>query len=297
MSQHINKCCQSWESLGLPLAKQKLQPPSTCVTWLGIEVDTASMELRIPPDRIEATISLLRSWRKKDSCTKTELQSILGKLHFISKCCKPARLFVNRMLETLRNANAHGYTQHVPLDSEFQKDINWFIDFLPSFNGKSVIRDKRIDYTAEVDSCLTGCGALCQNEFYHEIFPDFIQTESHPIAHLEMLNLVLAAKVWAKKWAGHRVLFLCDNMVSVSVLATGRARDHFLMACAREIWLQTALYDWELVAEHRSAECMQTADALSRAHLSEHFVKKFAHLPSTGRIHIDARLFKLTSSY
>ena len=284
--------------LGLPIARHKLQPPSTQVTWLGIVIDTDQMEIRIPDDRLTETLTLVRSWRSKTSCSLRDLQKILGKLHYVSTCCKPARLFVNRMLETLRSAYDSPH-EHISLDSNFQKDICWFVDFLSQFNGKSMIRHPHIDYTVRLDACLSGCGAICDgiDEYYHTPFPGFILDKCHIIAHLEMLNIVVAMKIWSEHWAGKCVKILCDNAVACSVLTSGRGRDPFLLACAREIWLLSALSDCSIEAQHEPAVNMVLADALSRAHLSEYFREKIAHLPITGRVQVDARLFKVTTTY
>ena len=143
------------QALGLPIAKHKLQPPSTRVTWLGIEIDTDHMEIKLPSDRLEEILTLVRQWRQKKSCSLHELQKLLGKLHYVGRCCKPARLFVNRILDTLRGA--HGMpSELIPLGPDFIKDICWFTDFLSQYNGKSLIKQAKIDYTARLDSCLTG---------------------------------------------------------------------------------------------------------------------------------------------
>lgn len=34
--------------LGLPESIDKIQPPSTCVTWLGIQLDSSKMSLSVP---------------------------------------------------------------------------------------------------------------------------------------------------------------------------------------------------------------------------------------------------------
>ena len=41
--------------------------------------------------------------------TKSELQSLLGLLLYITKCVKPARFFLNRMLQLLRD-NAEAFS-------------------------------------------------------------------------------------------------------------------------------------------------------------------------------------------
>ena len=281
--------------LGLPIAESKIQQPSTCATWLGIIFDTEKMEMRIPSDKLNEIIDLLRQWKLKQSCSYHQLQMILGKLHYISQCCRPARLFVGRMLSTLRD---HFHTRGIiPLHDEFRKDIAWFLDFLPAYNGKSLLRHPPPAFVVEVDSCLTRAGGICGDIYYHYEYPDFILQEAHHISHLEMLNIVIAAKLFHKEWQGHTIEVRCDNSSAISVLQTGRGRDPFLLTCAREVWYICATNDCLLLPRHAPGISLQTADSLSRHHLSERFRSLYAHLRPENRLEVDARLFKLCSQY
>ena len=50
-----------------------------------------------------------------------------------------------------------------------------------------------------LDSCLTGKGGIFENQCYALPIPkDFNQ---YSIVHLEMLNIVVALKVWATQWS------------------------------------------------------------------------------------------------
>ena len=40
------------EELGIPLALDKLEGPTDCITFLGIEIDTAAGVLRLPADKL-----------------------------------------------------------------------------------------------------------------------------------------------------------------------------------------------------------------------------------------------------
>ena len=55
------------------------------------------------------------------------------------------------------------------------------------------------------------------------------------IVHLEMINIMLAVKLFASQWKCLKLLVKCDNDAVVKVLKSGRARDPFLAACARNI--------------------------------------------------------------
>ena len=84
------------------------------------------------------------------------------------------------------------------------------------------------------------------------------------IAHLEMVNILVALKVFCRQWAGKRVMVHCDNQAVVCVLQSGKVRDPFLGACARNVWLWAATFDIELTYVHVMGKYNRAADLLSR---------------------------------
>ena len=141
--------------LGLTISDKKLVPPATQVTCLGVLIDTVKGTIAIPPEKLEQINQAVTHWLSKDVASKRRLQSILGLLLYINKCVKPARIFLNRMLELLRDS--HG-CQKILLTSDFKRDLRWFAKFLSDYNGISMYDHRRVDATLELDACLTGFG-------------------------------------------------------------------------------------------------------------------------------------------
>ena len=65
------------------------QPP-----WIGIEIDTMTMEMRMPKQKICYVLVLVNDWGSKICCTKRQLKQLLSKLFHIAQCVKPARIFL-----------------------------------------------------------------------------------------------------------------------------------------------------------------------------------------------------------
>ena len=64
--QHSGQCRESLQildlecrKLGVPIADHKRDGPTTCLTFLGIEVDTLAGQLRLPADKLQRVRSLL----------------------------------------------------------------------------------------------------------------------------------------------------------------------------------------------------------------------------------------------
>ena len=91
--------------LGITVSKKKLVAPTTQAVCLGILIDTVEGTVAIPPEKLKDITIMVKEWKGKNFCTKRQLQSLLGTLLYVHKCVKPARCFLNRMLETLCNAS------------------------------------------------------------------------------------------------------------------------------------------------------------------------------------------------
>ena len=53
----VDKECRT---LGVPLAAHKRKGPMMCITFLGILIDTAAGQLRLPPEKLSCLFGLLQ---------------------------------------------------------------------------------------------------------------------------------------------------------------------------------------------------------------------------------------------
>ncbi len=128
----FRRCSELLAELGITEAIKKQCPPTSVMTWLGIQFDCTRMEISIPRQKIKDIHKLVLSWKGKQTCRQTELKSLLGKLFFAATCSATLRLFCNRLLATLRSNTANLL---VALDTHFYADIEWISDFLQIYNG------------------------------------------------------------------------------------------------------------------------------------------------------------------
>ena len=247
------------ESLGLDISVKKLVPPSTSVTCLGILVDSVDRTISIPPEKMKDILKMCKEWTFKSTVSKSAFQSLLGTLLYICKCVRPARFFLNRMLELLRNNHDKS---KISLDKFFFRDLNWFLVFLKNFNGVTYYDIKTNPTQVHLDASLTALGGS---------FNDMVYTlPLHPIirhlhiTQLEMLNIVVALKIWANVWKDQRITLLCDNLAVVEVLNNGKTRDPYLATCARNVWLLMSTFNIHLNICHIPGKKNNIADLLSR---------------------------------
>ena len=114
----------------------------------------------------------------------------------------------------------------------------------------------------ELDACLTGFGGRCGRSIYH--LPIVRGFRQWAIVHLEMVNILIAIRLFKSLWKGRKVLIKCDNEAVVSVLKTGKTRDPYLAACGRNIWYESAMSDIDLQYTYIRGTENKVADILSR---------------------------------
>ena len=278
--------------LGLEVSQKKLIPPTSKAICLGIEIDVLNKTLAIPPQKFEEIINMCNMWAPKTRATKNQLQSLLGSLLYITKCVKPARYFLNRMLQLLRTNHT---AKIISLNNDFKRDLNWFLTFLRQYNGVTFYDNQEIQETIFLDASLQGLGGAFNNEVYALTIP--LGFQNYDIVHLEILNIVVALKLWAKQWQNKRIEIRCDNMAVVEVIRSGKARDPTLAKCARNIWLLTSIFNIYLVVNHIPGQRNTLADLLSRWTGSiNNFLKLQELLPQFSWIPIHIDITKLNDS-
>ena len=133
---------QVFDNLGVPIADgaDKVVGPSSCITVLGIEIDSAAQEMRLPPEKLQSLLGLLRSWSRRSTCTKRELLSLVGSLSFAAKVVPPGRTFLRRLIDF--SCTSRHLDQPMSLTCDAMADISWWLDFLPAWNGRALFRDR-----------------------------------------------------------------------------------------------------------------------------------------------------------
>ena len=64
----MNTVC---DETGIPIEPEKTEGPATSITFLGIEIDTVALEIRLPRDKLSVLKSTLQTWRgRKKSLQK-----------------------------------------------------------------------------------------------------------------------------------------------------------------------------------------------------------------------------------
>ena len=100
--------------------------PSEVMTFLGILFNTKNLTISVPPDKLANLSCLVKDWLLRCSTTIKDIKKLLGKLSSVAACVKASKIFINRILNWLRNCHAstsENELSSIPL--EVKKDLFW----------------------------------------------------------------------------------------------------------------------------------------------------------------------------
>ena len=206
---HSSQCADSLQVLtdackvlGVPLATGKCEGPTTCLTFLGIELDTVAWSLRLPADKLSRIKATLQEWSDRKACRRRELESLVGLLQHACKVVKPGRSFLRRMINLLAGPFASRGHHLVRLNREFRADLLWWSTFVSEWNGIALMpkpSDERIQFSTDAAGSW-GCGASWKHHWFQ--LPWDAQSLPLSISVKEMLPIIMAAAVWGEQWRG-----------------------------------------------------------------------------------------------
>lgn len=256
--------------LRIPLSWEKVEGPSTSLSFLGIEIDTVAWVLRLPPTKLEALLAELHHWHTRSKCTKRQLLSLIGKLSFATKVIPAGRIFLRRLI-TLSTA-VGPLNHHIDLNTDAKADIHWWIAFLPSWNGSHPILEPTWTPSTTLQlftdaSSLHGFGAYFQGAWIRDAWSPtqhLNTTTGISIAWQELYAVVMAALTWGKFWSGRRILAHCDNKTVVDVWHSYSSKSSTIMGLVRKLHFIAARNNFHIRISHIQGTNNSIADALSR---------------------------------
>ncbi len=199
------------------VASHKTESPATAITYLGILIDTESFELRLPDEKIQHLMTLLNTWSMKRSCTRKDLESLLGHLSHAASIIRPGRTFLRQLFSLLQVAKAPNH--FIRLNATAKADLAWWRCFMQSWNGSSFFPLPLPDVNIYSDASGSfGCGAVVEGLGWFQIqWPE--AWGGVDIATKELVPVVVAAALWGSRWAGKHICFHTDNMSVMAILS------------------------------------------------------------------------------
>jgi len=268
--------------LGVPMSEAKTEGPVTCLTFLGIQLDTIAMEARLDDSRLAELRSLCLAWQSKGTASAIELQSLAGKLNFACSVVRPGRIFIRHILQQIRAIGAMRSARtgrplprlaQVRVPEGVREDVSWWAEFLPRWNGCSLLYNldwaQAPDINLQTDACGSGYGGHFAGRWFAGQWSPAVlamaqaeDTISMPF--LELLALVIAAGTFGHLWARKKITFHCDCLPAVQAIAGQGSRNPRQMHLLRALTAIACMRNFDYRAVHIAGVTNTVADCLSR---------------------------------
>ena len=267
--------------LGFHVAFEKLVTPSTCVTYLGIEIDSVGMEFRLPQGKLNKLRELLDYVLSLKRVSKKDLESLGGTLSHCSQVVKGGKIF-SKSIYTLYKHMVFSNKKYVVLPEWVRADLTWWKKLSVIFNGSSKIVKISHEEAIVSDSSMKGFGVYMGSDWcagtWHDC--DTIVLDS-PCNHvvskpvidvvdfnninvLELWPVLVGIKRWSHRIRDKNVVVFTDNTQVMFMLLNGKSSNITCMQWIRELFWTCAIYNIEITPKYICTESNLVADTLSR---------------------------------
>ena len=158
-SHNLDTMLSTCARLGVPTAPGKCAGPASSMVFLGFELDTEALVVRLPRPKLEQTQRLVQGWLHRRACKKRDLESLLGHLQHAATVIRPGRTFVRRLIELL--SSVHNRDRWIRINQVVQSDLVWWSTFMAGWNGVALIPNvdgQQVPFVSDASGSW-GCGA------------------------------------------------------------------------------------------------------------------------------------------
>ena len=251
--------------LGVPIAADKLEGPTTSLVYLGIEIDSVAMCIRLPKEKLSKLKLMLGQWSNRKKARKRVLLSLIGMLGFASKVVKPGRMLLRRLIDLSTTVDRLGH--FITVNTEARADIQWWSNFLPDWNGISLIQRPPVssaDLTLFTDACNVGFGAVYDGHWFCSPWRDGWFPLQCSTNARELFAVWAAVLTWGREWENQQVLIYTDNMVVYDIWVSGACKQSRMLAIIRTMFFFAAKHNINILMRHIPGVNNRDADMLSR---------------------------------
>lgn len=270
-------------SLGFYISYKKVKSPAQLQIYLGVEIDSIEMKLRLPQDKVNKLHEELAFFAGRRRSTKKQMQRLCGVLGHCATLVRGGRTFSHRVIAMLKLFSTK--RRYVTLSAAFHKDMEWWAKFAGHFNGEArVVQPPGNTSVVHTDAsgsgfgAVTNCDWLCGQwnaalmmdvDIHGHCRPVPLVDTTENINVRELYPILEALWRWGETWRDHRVDCITDNTQVVAAINTGRSGNEVSMGILRDIFWQSVLFNCHLVATHLPGVDNTVADALSRLKSSD----------------------------
>ena len=235
--QNICYIMQTFTYFGFLINLHKSAPfPSTQVRSLGFHINSLTMCVTLPPEKISHAIHLCTTALVEMSFDIHFLAQLIGTLISLFPACPLGRLHYRSLeflkVEALKKSRG-SFDGSCRLNSDCVNDLLWWKDNIAS-TACPIRRDNPSDVVFTDSSDYAWCGYF-QEHFAHTHFTQ--EEMTNIIAFKELLAIYYALMSFHKYFVGNYILFRSDSVCAIAYLRDmGGMSNKKMNSLAKDIW-------------------------------------------------------------
>jgi ribonuclease HI len=261
---HLNSLITCLQNHGFTINEKKsCLDPSQVIDYLGFRIDSKKMVLKLPNQKIRGLIRECKKAKTLKVLPVRKLASLIGKIIATANAMFPAKLHSRALLRDKNlSLQQEGWNGKVYLSEESLAQLEWWIQELPSWNGRSLLPEnpKNVIYT---DASNTGWGASLNLQQTIHGHWNLREQQMH-INRLELKAIYFAIRAF-KEIENQTVLIKTDNTTCIAYINhQGGTTSVILSRIAEKLWKLCLKRKIILRAEHVPGVHNVLADQASR---------------------------------
>ncbi len=255
-----------FDYVGIPVEPSKTEGPTTCLCFVGIQLDTVKMQSSLPLEKVTECVEMIDMFLHRKKVTLKEIQSLCGKLCFATCTIQFGRPFIRRLYDLTVGLKKPFYWKR--LNMETKRDLLVWKDFLRHFNGKSFLGklpECQTDLCSDA-SLLVGFGATYGKKWIGGIWPSAWMHDFtvYNIDVKEFYAVLACIGTFCSFLQNKTVHFYTDNLPVVCIVNKLTSKSCHVMPLVRCLALVCLQSNINLVAHHIPGHTNLLCDKISR---------------------------------
>jgi hypothetical protein len=139
-SRATKETIQLLQELGLRVNFEKSSlVPAQRLVYLGFEIDTADMTIRVPKHKVLNLKSELRKFMRTEQPSARQVATVLGKLNAMADAIFPTRVHTGGLLHFQAFLRRKSWDATAPKSQAAVEDVLWWKENISTMNGKAII--------------------------------------------------------------------------------------------------------------------------------------------------------------
>ena len=126
--------------LNTTLSEEKIAGPANIICFLGFEIDSEKVEIRIPIRKLQEIMQRIDNFWHREKVTLREMQSLIGVLNFACKAIVPGRPFCRRLINSICGLTKPHH--HLRINRGIRQDLYMWEQFFIKCSGIAVFHDR-----------------------------------------------------------------------------------------------------------------------------------------------------------